>query len=513
LIWKKWLKRVAFVISALIGIPVMVFAVGVLWPEPIAVPSRTVTPVVIRNVAVVDVERSAVNQDQMVILDRGRIAAVGAEGTIVVPRGARVIEGRGQFVIPALWDMHTHILTVSPLLDLPLYVAYGVTNVRDMNGCPKPGDPFIACAEEKRRWGREGENGTRVAPRVASTTSFMANGPTMLDRVKGVPRFFGTSNADEARAFVRYSAKQGVDAIKVYDRLPRQAYFALVDEARKMGLDVVGHRPHAVSAIEAAAAGQKSIEHARVFLYESYSGSAALRRKAEIGAWREERRRMLDEHDHGLAEANFAAFAKHGTWYVPTHLTRWVDAHADGDAVRKDPLLRYLHPLMQWQWLEDIDETVASDPSPEGRKAYRQFYEKGIELTGQAHRAGVKILTGTDYITAGADVHRELQQLVRAGLTPAEALKTATLNPADYFGLGAEYGSVAVGRKADLILLEADPLADIRNTERISTVIFNGNVYDSRSLAAIRTHVERQARSWTVACKLIWPFLKNPVSY
>lgn len=490
---KKWFKRIGIALA----IPIVVFAIGVLWPERTAAPVVTTTPVVIRNVTVVDVQRGLLRPAQTVAIERGRIVDR-------VPAGALEIDGRGKFLMPALWDMHAHLYKVSPLLDLPLYVAYGVTNVRDMQGCPTRGDPFIACAEEKRRWGREGEAGLRVAPRVVSTTSFMANGPAMLKRLKGVPHFFGTANAAEARAFVRHqAAEHKVDAMKVYDRLPREAYFALVDEAKRLKLDVVGHRPHAVSAIEAAAAGQKSIDHARVFLHEAFPGSAALRQAA---VWREERRRMLDEHDPRMADEIFAAFVKHGTWYVPTHLTRWVDAYAEQDVVQKDPLLRYLHPLMKWQWLEDVNATIAEDPSPEGRRAYREFYEKGLELTGRAHRAGVKILAGTDYIVAGADLHRELQQLVRAGLTPAEALKTATVNPAEYVGLRDD-------RRADLILLDANPLADIRNTERIAAVIYNGNVYDREAIAGLRRHVERQARSWTVACKLIWPFLKNPVGY
>lgn len=276
---------------------------------------------------------------------------------------------------------------------------------------------------------------------------------------------------------------------------------------------MVGHRPLAVRAIEAAAAGQKSIEHARFFLHETFPGSAALRSTVAAGHWQEDRRRIVDEHDPAMAEEIFAAFVEHGTWYVPTHLTRWVDAYADTPAVREDSLLRYLHPLMRWQWLEDVDATITNDPSAEARQAYRDFYYKGLELTGAAHRAGVRILAGTDYIVAGADLHRELVNLVAAGLSPAEALKTATLNPALYFGLDQEFGSVEAGKVADLLLLEADPLQDIRNTQRIQSVVFNGNLYDRKALDDIQTHVGKQARSWSVACKILWRFLRNPVSY
>lgn len=222
---------------------------------------------------------------------------------------------------------------------------------------------------------------------------------------------------------------------------------------------------------------------------------------------------MLDEHQPQMAEAIFEAMKREGTWYVPTHLTRWADAYADDASVGQDPLLRYLHPLMKWQWREDIDELLAEDPSPQAREIYREFYRKGLELTGAAHRAGVKVLVGTDYIVAGADVHRELEQLVLAGLTPAEALRAATLAPAEYFGLEHRYGVVESGKVADLLLLTEDPLKDIRNTLRIEAVIFDGNLYDRDALDRISSHVQSQARSWSVTCKVLWRFIKNPVAY
>ena len=405
----------------------------------------------------------------------------------------------------------SHLSRLPALLICPR-IRYGVTNVRDMQGCPEPNDPFIACcggetpAGARKLWPGTSRAADRCIPRAS-----MANGPGIRKRLKNVPEFFETATPEQARAFVRHFAGR-VEAIKVYDRLPREAYLALVDEARRLGLEVVGHRPYAVSAIEAAQ-HQKSIEHARFILQESFPGSAALREVAGTPQWREDRRRMLDEHDPAMAEAIFAAMKANGTWYVPTHLTRWVDAYADDPRVREDPLLRYLHPLMHWQWLEDVDGTVKQDPSPAGREAYRDFYRKGLELTGAAHRAGVKVLVGTDYIVAGVDVHRELEQLVLAGLAPADALYAATVAPADYFGLADQYGSVAPGKVADLLLLDANPLDDIRNTQRINAVVFNGNLYERQQLDRIAAHVQRRARSWSVACKILWRFIKNPVAY
>lgn len=504
-------KRSIVAIATLVVVLIALFAAGVLWPAGFLEPVRITTPLAIVNVTVVDVQGAELVSGQTVLVEAGRIVAVGDVAAIDVPSTAQIVDGSSRYLLPALWDMHAHVYAFSPLLDLPLYIAYGVTNVRDMQGCPQPGDPFIACAEDKRRWTAEALAGERVGPRIVASTSFMANGPGMLERMKDVPEFFGTATPHQAREFVRHFARQ-VDAIKVYDHIPRDAYLALADEARRLNMDVVGHRPHAVSAIEAAQ-HQKSIEHARVFLHESFTGSAELRKQAGGAQWRENRRRMLDEHDPQMVQAIFAAMKRNGSWYVPTHLTRWVDAYADDPAVREDPLLRYVHPLMRRQWLEDIDETLADDPSPGARETYREFYRKGLELTGAAHRAGVKIAAGTDYIIAGADVHRELELLVLAGLTPSEALHAATLAPVEYFGLEDHYGGVAAGKTADLVLLNANPLDDVRNTQQIEAVLFNGNLYDRAALDRISEHVQRQARSWTVACKILWRFIKNPVSY
>ena len=506
-----FVKRAAGTAGAIIAGLVALFFIGVLWPADVVVPVRTDTALAIIGVAIVDADEDTLVPNQTVVVRDGRIVAVGDAGNIAIPPDARVLNGRDKVLMPALWDMHAHVYAVSPLLDLPLYIAHGVTNVRDMQGCSQANDPFIACPEEKREWTKQAEAAQIVGPRIVGSTSFMANGPSILDRMPDLPDFFATSTPEEARAFVRHFAGR-VDAIKVYDRIPREAYFALIEEAERLGVDVVGHRPHAISAIEAAQ-HQKSIEHARFILHESFDGSAALRKSAGTPRWREDRQRMLDEHDPSAVDEIFSAMREAGTWYVPTHLTRWADAYADTDAVREDPLLRYLHPLLKRQWLEDNDETIASDPSPAARHTYREFYSKGLELSGAAHRAGVKILVGSDYIVAGTDVHRELEQLVMAGLTPAAALRAATSAPAEYFGLEASRGHVLPGYVADLLLLNANPLTDIRNTQKIDAVIFNGNLYARADLDRLLDHVERRARSWSVGCKILWRFIKNPVGY
>jgi predicted amidohydrolase YtcJ len=189
------------------------------------------------------------------------------------------------------------------------------------------------------------------------------------------------------------------------------------------------------------------------------------------------------------------------------------DAYADQDAVRKDPALTYLHPLMQMQWEEDLDELLARAPGPASRQAYVDFYAMGLELTRQAQSAGVKIMAGTDYIVAGLDLHRELEQLVRAGLTPQQALQAAITTPVEYAKASARFGEVAPGKIADLVLLTQNPLAEIRNTRTIEAVVFNGNVYNQAAIDRIKGRVQSNARSWTIGAKIIWRFVRSPANY
>lgn len=490
---------------------VALFTVGVLWPLDNVEAVKTNNPIAIINTSILDIAGGVILPNQTVIIERKKIQIVDAANNVAIPGNAVHIDGANRFLMPSLWDMHTHIFKVTPLLDMPLYIGYGVTNVRDMASCPKADDPFAACPEDFKRWTHQVNNDELVGPRIQGISSWHLNGSGIHDQIKGLPEFYGTANEQQARDFVRYYSGK-VDAIKVYNYISREAYFALADEAKKVGIDVVGHRPLAISAIEAAQ-HQKSIEHARFILHESFAGSAALRKSVAKGLWSEDRRRMLDEHDPQMASAIFSAMKNSGTWYVPTHLTRRVDAYGDEALILEDPILRYLHPLMKWQWLEDVNSVINEAPSPEARQAYRDFYHKGLELTGAAHRAGVKVLVGTDYIVAGITVHNELEQLVMAGLSPVDALRAATALPAEYFGLQKEYGGVAAGMNADLILLNKNPLEDIRNTQSIDAVIFNGNFYDRNKLNEISDAVEARAKSWTVACKILWEFIKNPAGY
>jgi imidazolonepropionase-like amidohydrolase len=498
-----------FSLVLMISILLLLFFIGVFWPLSNLGASKNDNPIVIHQVKILHVDSGEVSGPQNIVVRGSHITQISEQDIYV--EGAVIVDGSGLFAMPSLWDMHTHALKFSPDLSMPLYIRYGITNVRDPLSCPRQGDPIIACPEDQRAWTAAAENGELVGPRFWGITSFMLNGPRIHHYVKDLPEYFGVKDAQQAKAFVQHYAGR-VDAIKVYNYIPPEAYFTLAEEAKKVGLDIVGHRPHAVSALDAAVF-QKSIEHARFILHEAHADAAAMRSAAVRGDWQENRRSLLDNFDEAKANEIFDFMIEHDTWYTPTHLTRWVDAYGEEDFVRHHSDTRYLHPLVRFQWLEDIDKVIARDPSPQARNDYREFYQKGLDITGMAHERGVKILAGSDYYPNAPSLHEELKQLVLAGLSPAEALRTATLNPAEYFELQDQYGAVKEGMVADFLLLRENPFEDIANTRSIETVVFNGALYDLEKLSEIDRHVESRANSFAITCKLVWEFLKSPVNY
>ncbi|MCI0432156.1 MAG: amidohydrolase family protein, partial [Gemmatimonadetes bacterium] len=291
----------------------------------------------------------------------------------------------------------------------------------------------------------------------------------------------------QARELVGRFAAQRVDLIKVYYRLSPEVLGWIISEAKGHGIAVGGHLPLRMTAAQAAAAGLRSLEHARDFLFDCFPGSAEFRSTAMNQNPRiEVMGSMVDAHDAAQCEATFGTLVRNDTWYVPTHVTRRMDAFADDSAFRADPRAKFV-PADLWRgWQEDADRMVGLDPSPEGRRVVRAFYEKGLEITGRAHAAGVKIALGTDagdtYVFYGSGVHDELGELVEAGLSPAQALAAATIRAAEFLGLEADHGSVTAGKRADLVLLTANPLEDIANVRSIDSVIFGGRVLSRAEL-------------------------------
>lgn len=206
---------------------------------------------------------------------------------------------------------------------------------------------------------------------------------------------------------------------------------------------------------------------------------------------------MVDEYDARACSEVFRTFVRNDTYITPTHVTRRMDAFADDAAYRNDGRMKYIPARQRMAWLADAGGMVASDATAAGRRSFMDFYLKGLRLTNDAYRAGVPVILGTDagdsFVFPGASVHDELGELVKAGLSPAEALRAATLTSATYFARTADFGTVQTGRFADLVLLDANPLAEIANTRRIRTVVQGGRPFDRAALDSMLARVEKAA--------------------
>jgi hypothetical protein len=243
---------------------------------------------------------------------------------------------------------------------------------------------------------------------------------------------------------------------------------------------------------------------------------AALRESADPRAvyTDELRRKMVARHDAALCTRLHTAMIAAGAAYVPTHTTRKLDAFATDPDYLSDPRLRFIPAPLRLMWAEDA-AAMAARAGPEGMKSYRTFYEFGIEQTGVAHRAGVTVLAGTDspdsFAFPGSALHDELGHFVAAGMAPLEALRAATIMPARFLGLDGEAGLIAPGARADIVLLDANPLENIAAARQVNTVVLAGVVYDRAALDEMLEQVESTAASWTLWPKFIWRIVTSPI--
>jgi|SRR5215813_170541 len=399
----------------------------------------------ITHVTVVDVIAGTTRPDMTVLITGNLISQIVPSSQMSPPAGTHNIDGRGEFLIPGLWDMHVHLGNATEAA-LPVLLASGITGVRDM------GSPSF---ETLRRWRIEALKGERIGPRI------VAPGPILT---MGAPYFWErvVHNPDEGRKAVDMLVESGVDFIKITQSLDRETYFAIADEARILDIPFVGHLPvndngigYKVSGIEASNAGQKCFEHGQGVPLP------------------------VEPKDPDL----IPTLLKNHTWVDPTIITYWSRAHIQElSSEQNDPRLKHIAPGFKQFWDSQLSQY------PKNNKIPLMVLQWRMEQIPMLQKAGVPLLAGTDlgfaYIYPG-DLIKELEFFVQAGLTPLEALRTATINPARFLNKEKELGSVEAGKVADLVLLDSNPLDDIHNLRAIRAVVFNGKLFDRAKLDAI----------------------------
>jgi hypothetical protein len=438
--------------------------------EPTAPPTAALAFI---HVNLIDATGGPLQPDMTVVVRDGHIADIGKGGDVKAPSDAQVVNGAGKYLIPGLWDMHVHTvfgdwIPRNEKVVLPMFVANGVTGVRDMGG-----DLDVLL-----QWRADIAAGKLLGPRMVIA------GPT--------PRFPSSApvaNAADGRKTVDDLQARGVDFIKIQSLIPRDGYFAAAAEARKLGIVFVGHVPDAVRASEAANAGQKSIERfTGIFEGSTTIEDQLLKGPKSLGL-------NVSHYDPARAKTLIASMVKNQTWQVPTLVWERGQWLVDDIDLSHDPRTKYAATAWKertWpMFVHDIMKDMDTDPLP----VRKRFVQMELEMTLAMFRAGVPFMAGTDtaagvHIFPGFSLHDELGLFVKAGLTPMQALQTATRNPARFLGRLAEMGTVEKSKVADLVLLDANPLVDIGNTKKIRAVVLAGRYFSRADLDQMLKGIE-----------------------
>ncbi|KOX19350.1 hypothetical protein ADK67_33515 [Saccharothrix sp. NRRL B-16348] len=432
--------------------------------------------VALTGVTVVDATGRPPRRDMTVLVRDERIVAVGRRGAVRVPAGARVLDLPGKFVIPGLWDAHVHSIPAERISP-PLYLVNGITSVREMSGS--------ALLHE---WRDRVDRGELLGPRSVIAGRIVDGAPTIGDPAS----FVEVATEAQAREAVRQAERDGADFVKVYSRLSADLYRVIAEEARRRGMPFAGHCPDAVPLGAAGAAGQRSVEHLYSTWYDTSDREEELRARiagltigrGDYVTWMHEIHRLEWDAVRGYsprkAAAVFATLARNRTRIVPTLVVYRVLDRPD-EVVAGDERLKYVPAAVVEGWRWALENVVKAGWTPEETAQRHALLEHRLAFVGELARAGVPVVAGTDggdmpFVIPGFSLHDELAALVRAGLSPLQALRAATVEPARMLGLDDVLGTVTPGKFADLVVLDADPLADIRNTTRIHTVLTRGRV-------------------------------------
>jgi imidazolonepropionase-like amidohydrolase len=465
----KWIM--VFAGMAVAGMA-FILAIGLMLPlDPIPQFGNRPEKIVISDVTVIDVALGIAVPNRTVRIAKGRIVSIAGSADLADDHSAMVIDGRGKYLIPGLWDAHVHTLALSDRLHFPLMLAQGITSIRNMgDGCSWGTD--MGCIPDRYQW-----QASSRAPNISATASYH------IEELE---------NPDDATALVKALKARGDDFIKIQldDESDPDAkkFAAIVTASKENHIEVTGHVPKSARLNEQVYDSLSSIEHDTLLLPHCTSG--------------------------GLKQCDLvlATLARRGTAYVPTHVaSSGQDVALSQVQTGQDELLSYTSSAVAaiWKAYRLLHRTAADQ---DDIAALKLVHRDALKLTLKAYRAGVPILAGTDaldpFVLHGVALHEELEYLVRAGLSPAEALRAATASPAKALGTKGGNGQIDVGQRADLVLLTHDPLVNVAATRSIELVIAEGVVYGPQDRAAMQIFVKQQANSLAVTARSWWALLR-----
>lgn len=463
--------------------------------------SQTSTTAII-DVNIVDVIRGEIHYGQSVVIAGGHIRAITPSPNAQIPGDAVRIPGDGRYLIPGLWDMHVHLrsdlkspgirLVEENAAVLDLFLPNGITGIREMGG---------DLSDRVLQWRDEIASGKRTGPRILTAGRKIDREPPAW------PGSLGVKTEAEGREAVRQLKQAGADFIKIYfNEVSPEVLHAVIDEAHKAHLRVTGHMPTNMSIQEFIEAGADGMEHAQYLPAaerEDYDRFAKDRIHRRGTPWAmdamESSARLLAMEDTKQDEVVYRRMAEKQFWVTPTLSIYDHEIEQGSHDYEQDARKRYIFPSIWASW----DAKTGARTTPQGRALeLRKLSSKRWQGdTLAAHKAGVPMLLGTDsgtdndHMIPGWSLHEELEALVKAGLTPAEALQMGTINAARWRGEEATEGSVDVGKVADLVILRSNPLESIRHTQEIEAVFKHGKPYTRSDLEAMLRGTEERIQA------------------
>ena len=458
---------------------------------PALAAERAKADLLIRRATVVDVANGKTITDRAIAIKGSQIVGVGADAALAHRYSAsRTVDASGKFVMPGLWDMHVHFGGGPELIEenkalLPLYVAYGVTTVRDA---------AADLSDSVLRWRGEVAAGTLLGPTIYTS------GPK-LEGYK--PLWKGTievgTPAEADAALDRLQAMK-VDFVKITDNTLKPEIFAYaVKMAKKRGLKTSAHTPFAFTIKQAAEAGLSSVEHLDYLIKAGSPQEAAIGADYVAGklSYSEASDRFVDTFDPAYAKAMYARLAKLGLYVTPTLNMSRILAYLDREDHRGDTALDYIGPGLRKTYEWRVERAAKSTPAQV--EARHHEYELSVKVLPMLRDAGIPILAGTDagYLNSfnypGQGLHDELERYVEAGLTPREALASATITGPAFLGHSDRFGAIAKGKAADILILDANPLGDIKATRSIHGVVLHGKWLDRGTLDGLLAEAKAKA--------------------
>lgn len=440
--------------------------------------SKTEVDLIIDQVNIVDVKNGEIIPNQAVLIQADSIYQVLAQEEIKQYQSKERVNGNGKFLLPGLWDNHVHFGGAEYVDEneqlLPLYLSFGVTTVRDAAG---------DISLEVLKWRDEINQGKRLGPKI------LTSGPK-LEGINSIwPGDLEIGTEEELELALDSLEKLKVDFIKITDNtLKPELFLEAVKRAHERGWSVSGHIPAALTIDQVSKAGQKTVEHLSYLMRMTtpFEEEISLGVGSGTMSGQDVAKLQRETRDDSLALEKFRLLASQGTGVVPTLLISSNIAYLEENNFGEDTILNYLGPMLKESYQWRINR-MAND-SPEDKQARKDNFERVANLIPLVKESGMKIYAGTDagylntYDFPGLAIHLELQKLVKYGLTPREALEASIVNGPEYFGMDELYGSIEEGKKANLLLLNSNPLENIEATLTIQSLILNGKLLNREKL-------------------------------